>query len=170
MSKTATYALIESQTLGSAQANVTFSSIPGTFTDLIVIASVGGNAANNLALRLNSDSGANYSGTGLAGNGTSPFSYKFTNETFIRCDYYIAPPSSGGFSIYTIHLQDYANTTTNKTVISRGSWGLGAAEAVVSLRRNTAAITSLTFSISNFSSNILAGSNFKLYGIQAGNA
>jgi hypothetical protein len=165
----ATYDKIQTQTLGSGTPNVTFSSIPSTYTDLIVTASVGGNAANNLALRINSDTGSNYSGTGIAGNGTSPFSYRFSNETFIRCDYYIAPPSSGGFSIYNIHIQNYANTTTNKTVISRGSWAgsSGAAEAVVSTRRNTAAITSLTFSISNFSSNILTGSTFTLYGIKA---
>ena len=64
MSKTATYALIERQTLGSATSTVTFSSIPGTYTDLIIISSaLSAGTSETIMMRFNSDSGNNYSFT-----------------------------------------------------------------------------------------------------------
>ena len=69
---TATYDCIATTTLSSAQSSVTFSSISGSYTDLIIISDAilaSGNDA--LGLRFNSDSGSNYSYTFMYGNGTS---------------------------------------------------------------------------------------------------
>ena len=74
MSRTATYSLIESQTLGSAAANVTFSSIPTTFTDLILVISTATTSIADQDMQVGNgsvDTGANYSRTWLQGNGSA---------------------------------------------------------------------------------------------------
>ena len=52
-----TYTLIEAQTLGSSAASVTFSSIPATYTDLIIKASTrsarSGSSGDNVIIYLN---------------------------------------------------------------------------------------------------------------------
>lgn len=165
MSKTATYALIESQVLGSAAASVTFSSIPGTYTDLrLVINGVISTAIDPVTINFNSDTASNYSYTLLYGDGTSAASARSANLTAIRAGYL---GTVQGITI--VDIMDFSNTTTNKTVIGRGSvsnWGV---TAQVSMWRSTAAITSINIqSLSSY--NFTAGSTFRLYGIQAGNA
>jgi hypothetical protein len=62
---TNTYVALATQTLGSAAASVTFSSIPATYTDLVLITSVQNNSGGNRAMQiiLNADTATNYSGT-----------------------------------------------------------------------------------------------------------
>jgi len=73
--KTGTYTLIASNTLGSGTATVTFSSIPGTYTDLILVcglpATGTANNSDGLRFQLNSDTGSNYSATWLTNSGTT---------------------------------------------------------------------------------------------------
>jgi hypothetical protein len=64
---------------------------------------------------------------------------------------------------------DYANTTTYKTVLSRGNEAAAEVNAEVGLWRSTVAITSLALDLET-GIDFSIGSNFKLYGIQAGNA
>ena len=57
-----TYEPIATNTLGSAAANITFSSIPATYTDLrVVVVALTTNNNWNIELRLNSDSSTLYS-------------------------------------------------------------------------------------------------------------
>lgn len=161
MSKTATYSLIESQTLGSATATVTFSSIPATFTDLILVIRATTISAN-FNMRFNGDSATNYSDTSVWGNGSSAASYRSTNNTVIGLTY-----TSSGAPISRIQIQDYANTTTYKTALNRQDDSVNATGANVGLWRSTAAINSISIVSSG---TIPSGSTFKLYGIQAGNA
>jgi hypothetical protein len=60
-----TYVAIAEQTLGTAAASVTFSSIPGTYTDLVLVISAQDTTNNSFALICNSDTGTNYSRTRL---------------------------------------------------------------------------------------------------------
>ena len=165
MSKTATYALIESQTLGSATATVTFSSISGSYTDLILIANLLPASSARVKLRVNSDSGSNYSYTILYGTGASAGSGRESSISEINY-YWSGLPS--GWSNYILNFQDYSNTTTNKTILARGNSTAVETFANVGLWRNTSAITSIELrsSVGTFDT----GSTFKLYGIQAGNA
>jgi hypothetical protein len=67
-----TYTLISSQVLGSNTASITFSSIPGTYTDLTLRVSARSDDAGQmdyLVTRFNSDSATNYSNTSLYGSG-----------------------------------------------------------------------------------------------------
>jgi hypothetical protein len=67
----ATYEPIETQTLGSAAASVTFSSITGSYTDLILVSSISTThtATTSLVIQLNGDTATNYSNTRLLGDG-----------------------------------------------------------------------------------------------------
>ena len=78
-----TYDAIATQTLSSAAASVTFSSIAGTYTDLVLVTSIRKSTTGVSAyLRANNDSGTNYSTTYLYGSGTSAISTRDTNRTF----------------------------------------------------------------------------------------
>jgi hypothetical protein len=172
MSKTATYALIQSQTLGSATATVTFSSIPGTYTDLVLVMNYAGSIAAEVpAFQVNGDSGSNYSITHLSGNGSTTRSARTTSTP----SGYIAFSSAFPQTITAnaiLNFMDYSNSTTNKTVLIRTNALNGtynATEANVALWRNTAAITSITLLGTN-GAGYYSGSTFRLYGIQAGNA
>ena len=158
-----TYNFIASQTLGSSASSVTFNSIPQTYTDLVIVLSVG-NTDKSIGMRFNSDSGTNYSRTFMYGNGTSAVSARTSNDTGIF------PPvgqSSTNFGSPIIHINNYSNSTTYKTVLIRGNDGADATWDIVSLWRATPApITSINFYLVG-SAQMLAGSTFTLYGIQA---
>ena len=164
---TMTYEPIETQTLDSAAATVTFSSISGAYTDLVLVCSGKSNTANldYTRIRVNSDTGSNYSRTYLGGNGSSAYSGRDTSATSYLDG--IAPTTASGIYAPTIfNLQNYSNTTTYKTILSKGGSANASTGAVVGLWRNTAAITSID--ISNINSNSFAsGSTFTLYGIKA---
>lgn len=160
-----TYTPIASQTLGSAAASVTFSSIPQGYTDLVLVVNAGTAVATaNYGLEFNADSGSNYSQTWLRGNGSAAASSRASNNTWIQVDYYGYTASITNLT--TIQIQNYSNSTTNKTVLIRGDSADYGVTATVGLWRNTAPITSLKIYSSAY--NLLSGSTFSLYGIQVG--
>jgi hypothetical protein len=161
-----TYEPIATQTLGSATASVTFSSIPGTYTDLVLVTNVKGiSGTTDLVCRLNGDTGTNYSWTALSADGSSVYSERVSNFSrgFLE---YVAYIGSALNANSITSFMNYANTTTNKTFLSRGnnaSFGTG---AVVNMWRSTSAITSILVYLDN-STNLDTGSTFTLYGIKA---
>jgi hypothetical protein len=157
-----TYEPIATNTLGSAAASVTFSSISATYTDLrLVINGIISTAIDPVTINFNGDTGSNYSYTLLYGDGTSALSARTANLTAIRAGYLGTVQG-----LTNVDIMNYSNTTTNKTVIGRGNvsnWGV---TAQVSLWRSTAAITSMTIqSLSSY--NFSTGSTFTLYGIKS---
>ena len=164
-----TYTPIASVTLTSDQASVTFNSFSG-YTDLRLIANVRLNRAvteESLGLQFNSDTGSNYSWTNLAGNGASALSGRASNSN----DIYLGEAAgtsnaSGIYSTHIVEIQNYANTSTYKTVITRNNLASGGTRATVGLWRNTDGITSLTVrDYGGGAYNILTGSTFNLYGV-----
>jgi hypothetical protein len=162
-----TYTPIASQTLASAASSVTFTSIPQNFTDLILVTNEKQTSTRASALRFNSDSGSNYTQTGLYGTGSTAGSYRTTSTTLIYYSYYAASTTSNFNMNSIVHINNYSNTTTNKTVLSRANNADNGVDAIVGLWRNTAAITSITLTMENLS-NFSAGSTFNLYGIVSG--
>jgi hypothetical protein len=158
-----TYEPIATQTLGSTTASITFSSITGTYTDLVIICGslkyVTGD--DDAFVRFNSDTGSNYSWTQLNGNGSVASSNRGSSTTGIRS---INGMSTSDVGTTIINVQNYSNTTTYKTTISRHSTTF--AGAFVGLWRNTAAITSVTI-INLGAGGFASGSTFTLYGIKA---
>ena len=159
-----TYTPIATTTLGSAQASVTFSSISGSYTDLVIISSAF-TANLDMVLQFNGDTGTNYSVTLLEGTGTAARSDRYTAQSFLQLDAYGYPQASNpNVGVYSIN--NYANTFTYKTLIGRSSNGSAGVDAVVGLWRNTAAINQIVFKTFT-GGNINAGSTFTLYGIKA---
>lgn len=161
----ATYERISSNTLSSATTTVTFSSIPATYTDLVLAINYqASGGAVYVQYRLNSDGGTNYSRTWLYGNGTSAASSRGSNETYIYADSGVYA-ATGNWATLITNFNNYSNTSTHKTTLSRyGEASIGT-EASVHLWRSTAAISSIAITTS--SNNFGIGSTFTLYGIKA---
>jgi hypothetical protein len=156
----ATYEPIATTTLGSAQASFSFTSIPGTYTDLVAV--VVASTSGNLKIELNSDTSGNYSNTILYGTGSSALSARNSNTTGLI---FGTTANTVGNGVNLYHFMNYSNTTTYKTALSRGNdIDNGLVRADVGLWRSTSAITSIRF-ISNLGSNLATGSTFTLYGI-----
>lgn len=165
MAAGSTYTPIATTTLGSAATSYTFSSIPSTYTDLVLIMNVisSTNAANYVYMQYNGDTGSNYSTTILAGDGTTATSTRFANRTNFNIDYYATPNTQVGNRV--ISIQSYSNTTTYKTGLVRASRAGRGTDAMVGLWRSTAAINQITLTCD--SDTFAAGSTFTLYGIAA---
>ena len=169
MSKTATYALIESATASGSQSSITFNTIPNTYTDLIVVANFGSSTTTQtIETRVNGDtsSSTNYSWTWVFGNGSTATSTRGSSEARIPVGQIGSNTGTNQNSIF--HFMDYANTTTNKTIMGRFNTVDRSLAAVAGMYRTTNAISSI--SIFTQGGNFNAGSTFRLYGIQAGNA
>lgn len=158
-----TYTPIETKTLSSAASSVTFSSIPGVYTDLVLVcnATSSSGSPNGLFLQVNSDTGTNYSSTRMYGNGSTATSVRETTTDRIMTGW----TSSTGMTTMITHLMNYSNTTTYKTTISRTSDSVSRVNATVGLWRSTSAITSIT--LVSEGTNFNTGSTFTLYGIAA---
>jgi hypothetical protein len=156
-----TYTPIASVTLSSAQSSVTFSGIPQTYTDLVVVVSGYYSGTTYGSFQLNGDSNSgNYSYTRLLGysggvlsdraGGSDGFSLGSTQGTCIA------------------HIQNYSNSTTYKTVLVReNAAGTGTA-AYVYLWRNTNAVNSFAVFAAG-GGNFASGSTFNLYGVSTAN-
>ena len=134
------------------------------FRSLVSNAILASGGAANLWCRFNGDTGgtANYSTTYLAGNGSAASSARDTSAAEGWC----GRLSSTNWTTSIASFQNYANSTTYKTSISRGNDVSGLVIAYASLWRQTTAISSITLSNSS-GINFSAGSTFTLYGIKA---
>jgi hypothetical protein len=166
MAAGSTYTPIATYTVGSAVADYTFSSIPGTYTDLFVSINCGTSASGqSLGMRFNSDSGSNYSSTEMWGNGSTASSGRLTSSTFIRAVGRGIGTDTTLIDTGFVNIQNYSNTTTYKTSLIRSGVS-GGTIASVGMWRSTSAITSITF-FGEGPSNIISGSTLTLYGITA---
>jgi hypothetical protein len=164
MPDTSTEVVIASQTLGSAAANITFSSIPATYTDLRIVLTGTTTASVIPSLRLNGNTTSVYSNNELYGDGSTVASGRNSNTT----ELFFSDTVSTSTTIpvmYTIDLFSYAGST-NKTMLSTASGdlnGSGGVERNVGLTRITAAITSIELRAR--SSTWAVGTTATLYGI-----
>lgn len=158
-----TYTPIQSTTLSSSQSSVTLSSIPSTHTDLILIINGSMTAATGAySLRFNSDTGSNYSMTGIYGNGSANGSFRATNQNRA----YLGDGANTSQLVNIIQIFNYSNSTTYKTLLTRKNQITSSSiEALVDTWRSTAAINSIT--IFPDSNSFASGTIFALYGIKA---
>ena len=160
-----TYEPIATQTLGSAAASITFSSIAATYTDLRIVQVLTGTTNAYTKIRFNGDTGTNYSSTNIRADGTTASSQQEINDSGIRINGNY--PVTSIPSLNTIDVFSYAGST-NKTVLNSASNdqnGAGGLNRTVGLWRNTAAITSIT--IYEFTgATFAAGTTATLYGIK----
>jgi len=159
---------IATTTLTTASATVTFSSIPQTYTDLVMVGSLQGSRTTygaDLNTQFNGDTGTNYSYTYMQGNGSTAFSNRYASQNNMNFAGSIGGNGSGEYSVSTIHIMNYANTTTYKTAMARNSHATQQTQAFVGLWRSTAAVTSIAFTGNGYNFN--AGSTFTLYGVKS---
>jgi len=162
----ATFQPIQTTTLSTAAADVTFSSIPATYTDLRLVFNGGSTgAAVNMTYQYNSDTGSNYSYTYLTGDGASATSSRGISTSNIFVNYYGYMTADNNTNMF-IDIFNYSNSTTNKTSLSRANNAGNGTAALVGLWRNTAAITNIKLIAAG--SSFRSGSIFTLYGVKAG--
>lgn len=164
MAAGSTYTPIATTTASGSTTSVTFSSIPSTYTDLVIICNVQNAAGgdNGLRMQVNSDTATNYSTTYLYGDGTSAASGRQTSVSGAQ----FGRSSSANMTTSIGQIQNYSNTTTYKTIVGRGNNSSALVWAAVSLWRSTSAISSVTI-YNETSATISSSSTFTLYGIQA---
>ena len=162
-----TYEAIETITLGSDQANVEFTSIPATYTDLVVLVSARlVRATNGGALNVNfNGSSANLSARNMWGNGSTASSG--TDAALVA----LIPggnTTASVFSNFQLYVPNYAGSTNkswSSDFVSENNATAGYDGFVAGLWSQTTAINAIKF-IDNGAGDILSGSTFYLYGIK----
>jgi hypothetical protein len=170
-----TYTLITSNVLSSSTSSVTFSSIPSTYTDLVLRSSarVDGFAGNsNARLQFNGDtSSANYSYTYLQGNGSSVVSSNTATGVvgYIQLSRFSdgAAATANTFSNNEIYIPSYT-AGINKQISYFSAQEDNTATAylfnLAGIYWSTNTISSITLTDPSYS--FIAGSSFYLYGIK----
>ena len=176
-----TYTGIATTVLGSATTSVTFSSIPATYTDLLLRIyyrkTTGGGSTGDIEVRVNNNTGAVYAGITVANASgttlTTPYlnqqntystAYGFTSSSniggsaspnsFNFCDFYFANyQNTTGRKGLWLHYSNM-NYTTNQSWNGMTGWNVN----------DSAAITSLV--VTGNTDTLTAGSEFWLYGIK----
>lgn len=170
-----TYKIIQAITVGSGGSSaLDFTSIPNTYTDLILKVSGRITTAaidTHISLRFNNNSGNSYSFKRVIGNGAGPgtgaSSYGETNETSMNFYSTVngASSTTSTFSNIEFYIPNYASSNT-KTISFDGVLENNAVTAYASiyagLWNNTAAINQITLT---GSANFLQHTTAYLYGV-----
>ena len=166
-----TFVLISSVTVGAGgAANITFSSIPSTYTDLLLRLSIRGvdSAINcNPRINFNSDTGSNYVRKGLQGNGSSVGTNQGTDAAIYYVEGTGSTATANTFSSVDLYIPNYAGSTY-KSVSTDGTMENNATTSymdfVAYIWNNTSAIN--TISIGNGGNNFVQYTTAYLYGIK----
>lgn len=154
--------VISSVTLAANAGSVSFSNIPQTYRDLIVVVNVMHDSTNDKQthLRANGDSN-NVNLIYMDGSGSSAVSGTATTASL----YYAAPGTSTGTVISSVtDILDYSQTDKHKTALVRAGSSYNPVSAYTYRWASFNPINSLYFYISAGSS-YLSGSTFTLYGV-----
>jgi hypothetical protein len=167
---TNTYVALETQTLSSAVASVTFSSISQAYTDLVMVINTNGISAgaSAYAAQFNGDTATNYAHHFMLGTGSAVASTgQATINKFPLIDSSNNAATANVFAVTVADISDYTNTNKYKTARSIAGLdtnGNGSAFLCSGLWMNTAAITSITVVPENTA--FAQYSSFALYGIK----
>ena len=172
------YESIQTVTVGSGgAADIEFTSIPLTYQHLQIrhfcISNRTTYAVEDIVMRFNGDTGANYSRHGLRGDGATAASAAEANASYILLEYSSGTSVSNFLGVGVTDILDYANTnkyTTSRSLSGTDTNGLVASEPgriylTSGNWRNTNAITSIKMSPLN-GNQWLHHSHFALYGIR----
>lgn len=153
---TPTYKALATKTLTGTATSVTFSSIPGTYRDLILVVNGAASTQDNATLTFNGDTtSANYSYMTMRGDGSAVTAATGTGGL-------VSTFTTGRF-VTSVQIMDYSATDKHKTRLSRDDIASFHARAWVSRWANTAAVTSMVYSAAT--GNFSIGTTFSLYGV-----
>jgi hypothetical protein len=162
---TATYRPLATVTLGSTTSSVTFSSIPATYRDLILVLSgrTSSGGAMGVGMRFNSDTGSNYANVYMLGDGTSASSSFGSSDNRMDIGFF-----SGTQGDSTSQIMDYMATDKHKTTLNRYNITPTGTVGRAFRWANTAAVTSINVYNASANGEVFAiGSTFNLYGVIA---
>ena len=155
-------------------ASVTFTGIPATYEHLQLRFTVRGDRTNSTTsteVRLNGDTGTNYSGQTSYGTGSNKYAFTSTGTTYLGYSGHLVTPAgtrpATNYAHCVVDILDYANTNKNTTVlfnwyINQGTYGqIGTSSG---LWDNTAAVNAISLA-QNSTYNVVRGSEFTLYGL-----
>lgn len=161
---TPTYTSLANLTLGSAASSVTFSSISGSYRDLILVLDGKSTATADLAFQVNG-ANTNYNYVHMTGTGSAASSSSRTNGDYIIPSYGVISSISANQTNCIMHLMDYSATDKHKSMLMRTSDSSQAVSATAVRWASTAAITSIAcFALGT---TFQSGSTFSLYGVAA---
>ena len=153
----ATYTLISSVTVGSGgAANIEFTSIPQTYTDLLV--KLSGRSSRSAAvgeefLLTFNNNGSNYSERQLRGDGSSAISQTFSGSSIQQLGQPGAGATANTFGNWEFYIPNYAGSN-NKSISLDGVTENNAAQAYTYLEAglwaDSAAITSIKISAGSY--------------------
>lgn len=150
--------------LGTTATTITFSNIPQGYKHLQIRAIAKASGTNfNPKMQFNGDTGSNYSWHYIYGDGSTTVSSGGANQAFIYNS--IISTNTSIYNGFIIDILDYANVNKFKTTreLSGVDRNGGGEIALWSGNwRNTAPITSITFSNGTFDTN----TRFSLFGIK----
>lgn len=154
----------------------TFTSIPQTYTDLLVVVKARVTSAWDIFAMQANGAGSGYSGTYIESTAASGgyTAGRGTAEISFRGGYIPGTSYSSDWSTDVYHIHNYTDTNKWKNCLTNARFqsGVGGTTASFSIQlkigliQNTAAITSLVYGTAN-GSNFAAGTTISLYGIKA---
>ena len=167
---TPTYTLIDSVTLSTTAASITFSSIPQTYRDLVIVFVPISTSAGSPFMRVNGDSSSIYYTVEAIGNGSTSYSFTDTAWTSVRLSQRLFSFTDVQYQA-TIQIMDYTQTDKHKSMLIRanvpedftsgGGNNYEGASMLAARWASTSAITSVLVD----SGTLAAGTTAYLYGI-----
>ncbi|CAB4156642.1 hypothetical protein UFOVP655_87 [uncultured Caudovirales phage] len=159
-----TYVPLYTQVIGTPVATVTFSSIPATYTDLVVEINCGiSTTGQGVALSFNGTS-TGYSNTFMYKNVSAVGTSRTTSQTNLHL---IDVTGNGDTTIKTAataHIQSYSSGSVNKTILYT-SQNDATIQAGAGRWANNAVVTDIA--VGTTGGNFVTGSIISIYGIQA---
>lgn len=159
-----TYSTIATTTLSSAASSITFSSIPNTYTDLVLIISTLGATGDYVSIRFNGDTSTNYSWNFIGSDGGVAYATRGLSQTQGRVGNSMNSASSPNTTIVDIF--NYASSSW-KGILSKGNSdisGSGELRRYVNTWRSTNAINTILLR-GDAGANFAIGTTATLYGI-----
>jgi hypothetical protein len=163
----ASYSVIDRQVLGAAASSITFTSIPGTYTDLRLVIQATGTTSSQQQVwfQLNSDTGNNYAVQHLESTGTAvSASINYTSQNIGRLGYNCGPSNTDIWSCVADFV-GYSQANFFKPIFNREGNASVITGAHMNVWNSRTAITQIYLYPS--SGNWGVGSSFTLYGITA---
>jgi hypothetical protein len=159
------YIALATTTLGSAASTITFSSIPATYRDLIVVSNFRWTSGFGFYLRLNGDTTSSYSQVRMFGQDSSGMSSAGSDNKILIGD---LPFGSNTNGMNRIQIFDYSATDKHKTTLSTHGYDPNHVTyntfTVAGRWAKTEAVNSVT--LLDINSNVFqSGSTFSLYGV-----
>lgn len=165
--------LISTTTVSTPVASITLSSLPQTYTDLLIVVSPRSDSAStalNLLMQFNGDTGANYAYKYLRGSGATVGVGGGTGQTSILANSVVpgSTATANTFGNITYTIPNYAGSLS-KMVLNNGVSENNAATSYQTLNggawTSTAAITSIAFTTTG---NFVANTVVSVYGVLTG--